>query len=58
MTERLEQALQRVESLSAEQQDAIAALILANLDDEEGWARLREQPNVLRAMMREHGEEH
>src|SRR5687768_822440 len=39
MTGLLEQALKRVESLSREEQDAIAAQIIETLDDEEAWAR-------------------
>jgi hypothetical protein len=34
----LEKALQRVEALSREEQDAIAAQILETLEDEEAWA--------------------
>jgi hypothetical protein len=39
MTGLLETALRRVESLSAEEQDAIASQIIETLDDEEAWAR-------------------
>jgi hypothetical protein len=37
MTGLLEEALRRVESLSQEEQDAIASQILETLDDEEAW---------------------
>ena len=57
MTGLLEQALKRVESLSREEQDAIAAQIIETLDDEEAWARsFREKPLVLSG--REALEEH
>jgi hypothetical protein len=50
----LEEALRRVESISPEEQDAIAAQIIETLDDEEAWARrLRGNPRVLRSMARE-----
>ena len=39
MTGLLEKALRRVESLSQEEQDAIASQIIETLDDEEAWAR-------------------
>ena len=59
MTGRLEEALRRVESLTAEEQDAIASQIIDTLDDEEGWARrFRESPSVLRSLAREALEEH
>lgn len=37
MTELLEKALARISRLSAEEQDAIAALILEALEDESQW---------------------
>lgn len=37
MTELLEQAMARVNQLSTEAQDAIAALILDELEDEQRW---------------------
>lgn len=37
MTERLEQAIARLKTLSAEQQDAIATLILEELEEETRW---------------------
>jgi hypothetical protein len=59
MTGRLEEALRRVETLSAEEQDAIASQILESLDDEEAWARsFRDRPEVLRSLAREALEEH
>jgi hypothetical protein len=39
MTGLLEQAIRRAESLSAEQQDAIASQIIENIEDEEAWTR-------------------
>ncbi len=59
MTGLLEEALKRVESLSQEQQDAIAAQIMDSLDDEEAWTRsFRENPAALRSMAREAMDEH
>jgi hypothetical protein len=59
MTGLLEEALRRVESLSREQQDAIASQILETLDDEESWERsLQERPERLRALAGEALEEH
>jgi hypothetical protein len=59
MTGLLETALRRVESLSAEEQDAIASQIIETLDDEEAWARsFRADPTALRTMAREALEEH
>ena len=59
MTARLEEALKRVASLSAEVQDAIASQIIETLDDEEAWARsFRERPELLRSLAREALEEH
>jgi hypothetical protein len=55
----LEEALRRVESLSREEQDAIASQIMETLDDEEAWARsFRERPERLRSLAREALEEH
>ena len=55
----LEKALRRVEALSNEEQDAIAAQILESLDDEEIWERsFRENPEKLRALAHEAREEH
>jgi hypothetical protein len=59
MTGLLERALRRVESLSPEEQDAIASQIMETLDDEEAWARsFRERPALLRSLAREALEEH
>ena len=59
MTGLLEDALRRVESLSQEEQDAIAAQIMETLDDEEAWSRsFRDKPAVLRALAREALDEH
>ena len=59
MTGLLEEALRRVQSLSAEEQDAIASQIIETLDDEEAWARhFRDNPAVLRSLAREALEEH
>lgn len=59
MTGLLQEALRRVESLSREEQDAVAAQILDTLDDEEAWARrFRDKPAVLRALARGALEEH
>src|SRR5712671_4150515 len=53
MTGLLEEALRRVESLSREEQDAIASQIMETLDDEETWTRsFREKPAVLRSLAR------
>ncbi len=37
MTERLEQAIARLKTLSADKQDAIATLILEELEEEQRW---------------------
>jgi hypothetical protein len=59
MTGLLEEALRRVESLSREEQDAIASQIIETLDDEEAWARsFREKPALLRFLAREAMQEH
>ncbi len=59
MTGLLEKALRRVESLSTEEQDAIASQIIETLDDEEAWARIfREDPIALRALAQKAIEEH
>ena len=59
MTGLLEQALRRVETLSPEEQDALAAQIIETLDDEEAWARrFREDPSLLRSLALEAVEEH
>jgi hypothetical protein len=48
MTGLLESALRRLESLSREEQDAIAAQIIETLEDEASWARsFQERPELL-----------
>ena len=55
----LQEALRRVDSLSRDEQDAIASQIIETLDDEEAWARrFRDQPAKLRSLAREALEEH
>ncbi len=59
MTGLLEKALQRVEALSREEQDAMASQILETLDDEQAWSRqFRDNPEVLRSLAQEALEEH
>lgn len=59
MTGLLESVIRRVESLSCEEQDAIASLIMASLEDEESWERsFREGPAKLRSLAQEAVEEH
>jgi hypothetical protein len=59
MTGLLEKALERVQALPEQEQNAIAAQILESLDDEETWARkLRERPELLRSLAREALDEH
>lgn len=59
MTGLLEQALRRLEALSADEQDAIASQIIETLDDEQAWSeRLAAIPENLRDMAREAAEEH
>ncbi len=54
MTGLLEQAVRRAESLSAEQQDAIASQIIENIEDEEAWSRrFRDNPDALRSLAEE-----
>jgi hypothetical protein len=48
-----------VESLSQEEQDAIASQIMETLDDEEAWRRtFRDRPELLRSLACEALEEH
>jgi hypothetical protein len=53
----LQQALAEVQKLSASEQDAIAALILEEIDDERRWeeafARSQDQLTLLAAKVRE-----
>jgi hypothetical protein len=59
MTGLLQEALRRVDSLSRDEQDAIASQIIETLDDEEGWARrFRDQPAALQSLAQEAQEEH
>jgi hypothetical protein len=59
MTGLLEKALQRIEALSSEEQDALASQILETLDDEEAWSRqFSEKPEALRSLAQEALEEH
>jgi hypothetical protein len=59
MTGLLEQAVRRLESLSPEEQNAIASQIIETLDDDEVWAlSFRENPSTLRSLAREAQEEH
>jgi len=59
MTALMKEAFRRVESLSREEQDAVAFQILEMLDDEGAWARsFRERPAKMRALAREALEEH
>jgi hypothetical protein len=59
MTGLLQEALRRVDSLSRDEQDAIASQIIETLDDEEEWARrFRDQPSTLGSLAREALEEH
>jgi hypothetical protein len=56
----LEDASRRVESLSPDEQDAIASQIIEAIEeDEDAWAgRFREEPSVLRSLAREAIDEH
>ncbi len=59
MTGLLENAIRRLERLSREDQDAIAAQIMETLDDEALWDRsFHERPDVLRVLAQEALEEH
>jgi hypothetical protein len=58
MTSLLEKALEKVGSLSREEQDAIASEILASLADEEAWKkRFTAKRDVVRRMAQEALEE-
>ena len=55
----LEKALRRVQALSNEEQDAIAAQILESLDDEETWERsFQNNPEKMRTLAQEARDEH
>ena len=59
MTGLLEQAVRRPESLSAQQQDALASRIIENIEDEEAWERrFHDNPGVLRSLAQEALDEH
>jgi len=59
MTGLLREALRRVESLSSEEQDAIASQIIETLDDEDAWARsFRKDRAAIRSLAREALDEH
>jgi hypothetical protein len=59
MTGLLEKALQRIEALASEEQDALASQILETLDEEEAWSRqFREKPEALGSLAREARDEH
>jgi len=54
MSSLLEKALEKVVALPPDEQDAIAAQILASLADEEGWKkRFVEKRDVIRRLARE-----
>ena len=58
MSTLLEKALEKVGSLPQDEQDAIAAQILAALEDESAWRRrFSERRDVIRRMAREAVEE-
>lgn len=59
MTKLLEKALEKISSLPQEEQDAIAAQILADLEDEAAWAkRLASSSKKLRRLADEARAEH
>jgi hypothetical protein len=59
MTGLLEKAIERVQALPEQEQNAIAAQILESLDDEEALVRkLRERPELLRSLACEALDEH
>jgi len=59
MTERLEQAIAQLKTLSTDQQDAIAALILAELEEEQRWDdSFARSPNLLAKLAAEAMAEH
>ncbi len=59
MTGLLQEALRRVESISQEEQDAIASQIMEALDDEERWVgSFRRKPAALRVLADQAIEEH
>jgi len=59
MTERLEQAIAQLKTLSTDQQDAIASLILAELEEEQRWNdSFTRSPNLLAKLAAEAMAEH
>ncbi len=59
MTERLEQAIAQLKTLSTAQQDAIATLILAELEEEQRWDdSFARSPNLLTKLAAEAMAEH
>jgi hypothetical protein len=59
MTERLEQAIAQLKTLSTDQQDAIAALIVAELEEEQRWDdSFARSPNLLAKLAAEAMAEH
>jgi len=59
MTERLEQAIAQLKTLSTAQQDAIASLILAELEEEQRWDdSFARSPNLLAKLAAEAMAEH
>ena len=59
MTQLLEDALRKIGKLPEDEQDAIAAQILATIEDEEAWAKtLRKNPARLRELAGEALDEH
>lgn len=59
MTERLEQAIAQLKTLSTDQQDAIATLILAELEEEKRWNdSFTRSPNLLAKLAAEAMAEH
>ena len=59
MTERLEEAIAQLKTLSTDQQDAIAALILAELEEEQRWNdSFTRSPNLLAKLAAEAMAEH
>ncbi|NCQ71505.1 MAG: hypothetical protein GPI97_21010 [Microcystis aeruginosa W13-16] len=58
-TERLEQAIAQLKTLSTDQQDAIASLILAELEEEQRWDdSFARSPNLLAKLAAEAMAEH
>ena len=59
MTERLEQAIAQLKTLSTAQQDAIATIILAELEEEQRWDNsFARSPNLLAKLAAEAMAEH